>query len=176
MLPMRASRTKVHSVAVLVAAILSSAPASGMQIYKCVDEKGSIVFSQYPCGPQSEAIELRELSPAPPTEVERESARQKLDKLIKEQEERRAVRIEEEQKKRSEREAKEQEKIMRQKRCQLARQNLQTLLERRPVYRSDAQGERMYLDDEERKSEFQRALAEFKEFCPGGRALDGSVW
>jgi tetratricopeptide (TPR) repeat protein len=70
-----------------------------MQIYKCVDEKGSIVFSQYPCGPQSEAIELRELSPAPPTEVERESARQKLDKLIKEQEERRAVRIEEEQKK-----------------------------------------------------------------------------
>jgi hypothetical protein len=162
---MRGSWRTVHSVAVLISAILLSAPASGTQIYKCVDENGRIVFSQYPCGPKSEAIELRELAPAPSSEVEHESARQKLDKLIREQEERRAVRIEEEQKKRAEREAKKQEKIMRQQRCELARQNLQALLTQRPVYRSDAQGERMYLDDEERQSELQRALAEFKEFC-----------
>jgi len=137
-----------------------------MRVYKCVDENGRVIFSQSPCGAASETIELRELlSPSATPESTQETARQRLDKLMKEQEERRAQRSEEEHRKRAEREARKQEAAARRERCEVARQNLRTLLMQRAVYRFDERGERVYLDDAERSAEIRRTADEIRQFC-----------
>lgn len=66
---------------------------------------------------------------------------------------------------RLERELNEGQRAERLQLCLIAQQNLHTLETRRPVYRIDEHGERVYIDDELRAAEIQHAQTEIAAHC-----------
>lgn len=133
-------------------------------VFRWVDEEGNVHFGDAPPAKQDCQEVIVDKEPATRAQ-EQEQAKQRWDKIIQEQERRRAARLKRAEDQRALLKAKKQEKAVREQRCHLARHNLQALLTRRPVYRLNQEGERVYVDDEQRTSEVRRTKEEIEEYC-----------
>ncbi len=156
------------SIAMAAMAMVAPGLGGATEIYRCVDEGGRVTFSQNPCGPKSEAIEIEDRRTPPARAADEARARERaenLDKLVEELEESRAQRLEEGARKRAAREARRQDEAARRARCEHARATLRTLSIQAPVYRLDEEGERVFLDDADRASEILRMRDEIEQFC-----------
>lgn len=155
-------RTRLLSLLlVLIASIASADPGT---IYKWTDKEGNVHYTDCPPPPgcKAETVEAQ----AAPSAAEVEQARQRLEKLLAEQE-RSAVAREEERLERERRQALAIELAAVQKRmCVQARQNLHVLLMKRPVYSINEKGERVYLDDAAHKAEIEHMRKLVDEYCP----------
>jgi CBS-domain-containing membrane protein len=145
----------------LVATVASADPGT---IYKWTDKEGNVHYTDCPPPPgcKTETVEAQ----ATPSAAEVEQARQRLEKLLAEQERSAAVR-EEERLERERRQALAMELAAVQKRmCIQAQQNLHVLLMERPVYYINEKGERVFLDDATHKAEIERMRKMIEEYCP----------
>lgn len=151
-------------LSLLVILVASAASADPGTIYKWTDKEGNVHYTDCPPPPgcKTESVEAQ----AAPSAAEVEQARQRLEKLLTEQE-RSAVAREEERLERERRQAVAMELAAAQKRmCIQARQNLHVLLMKRPVYSINELGERVYLDDDAHKAEIERMRKLVEEYCP----------
>jgi len=145
-------------VAVALCAACAAASADG-QIYKWVDKDGKVHYSDCPPPPDCDVEEVTKSAPEP-SEKDVERARERLDKLLEEQEISAAMRKAE----RAVREAEELNAlataIQIKRMCALAYKNLAVLAKERPVYSTDDQGRYVYYTDEQRAA----AKARFEQF------------
>ena len=150
----------VSLVILLVAAAAHADPGT---VYKWTDKEGNVHYTDCPPPPgcKAEIIE----SQAAPSAADVEQARQRLEKLLAEQEQSTAVRLEE----RLERQRKEaaaiEQAAARKRICIMAQQNLHALLMERPVYYIDEKGERVFLDDASHKAEIERMRELITQYC-----------
>lgn len=147
-------------VLLLVASVAHADPGT---IYKWTDKDGNVHFTDCPPPPGcvAETVETQ----AAPSAADVEQARQRLEKLLAEQERAATVR-EEERLERQRREAAAMELAAEQKRqCIQAQQNLHVLLMERPVYYINEKGERVFLDDDAHKAEIARMRKLVLEYC-----------
>ncbi len=151
-----------------IALILSAALSA--DVYKWVDEEGQVHY-----GDEPPASAETETVPSPPP-VDREEAarrRDRLEQAVKEME----VRIEERRAKVAKKEVERQKRSGVRQRCLGLRRELDVLDSGMPAYRDDKgrfrvdwrydpyQGERQYLDDDERGVEIERVRGEITEHC-----------
>ena len=154
-------RTWLVSLVILLVA--SAAHADPGTVYKWTDKEGNVHYTDCPPPPgcKAEVIE----SQATPSAADVEQARQRLEKLLAEQEQSATVRLEE----RLERQRKEaaaiEQAAARKRICIMAQQNLHALLMERPVYYIDEKGERMFLDDASHKAEIERMRELITQYC-----------
>ncbi|MBZ0305259.1 MAG: DUF4124 domain-containing protein [Anaerolineae bacterium] len=148
----------------LVAVVLVSVASIGAGIYKWVDEKGVTHYSDAPA-PDQKAKKI-EVSPAPEVTPKPEASPKSWEQKGWEQKERefqqRRIEAEEAEKKLKEQEA---EAKVREIKCSAAKSNLRTLQIDRPVYWINKHGERVFLDDAERKAAIEKANQEIESFC-----------
>jgi len=135
----------------------------GATVYKWVDEKGVTHYSETPPASEQRAkkIEVQPSSPAAGAEAGRKSWQEKEVEFQKRQAEREEARKQEQA---AEAAARRDARI-REERCAAAKKNLETLQIRRPVYRLDEKGERVYLDDPGRAAEIARMKKEIETYC-----------
>jgi len=102
---------------------------------------------------------------AAPSAADVEQARQRLEKLLAEQEQSAAVRLEERLERQRKQAAAIEQAAARKRICIMAQQNLHALLMQRPVYYIDEKGERMFLDDASHKAEIERMRELITQYC-----------
>lgn len=150
-------------VSLLILLVASVAHADPGTVYKWTDKEGNVHYTDCPPPPgcKAEVIE----SQAAPSAADVEQARQRLEKLLAEQEQSTTVRLEE----RLERQRKEaaaiEQAAARKRICIMAQQNLHSLLMERPVYYIDEKGERVFLDDASHKAEIERMRELITQYC-----------
>ena len=133
--------------------------ATANEIYKWVDEDGNVHYEDRPTGaPSEERLTMtynRTNSSAVSNRVQARVDRQAA------QDEARS------QQAAAEQEAAENAAIEaeRQQACERARARLESYLQSRRLYRTDANGERVYLDDAQRQEARQKAEEQITEFC-----------
>ena len=143
----------------LTAVILVSVVSIGAGIYKWVDEKGVTHYSNVPAPDQkSKKIEV---SPPPEGAPKQEMGPESWEQKEREFQQRR-IEAEEAEKKLKEQEA---EAKVREIKCSAAKSKLRTLQTDRPVYWINKQGERIFLDDVERKAAIEKANQEIESLC-----------
>ena len=128
-------------------------------IYKWVDEKGVTHFSEHPPpdGRKSQKVEPKVTPPSGPT---------KAPETWKEREQRmRQERIEKDQKGEYEKGKAHNEKADRANRCAYARRQLQILARQAPVYSIDDKGQKVYLEDRDRKGEADDWQRQVDRYC-----------
>ncbi len=128
-------------------------------IYKWNDEQGQIQYSELP----------------PPAGVPYETVRKpagfgqeggQARDLVKEQEELAKKLAEEEaNKQEQQQEQAQKEQDVRVKNCEIAKKNVETLQGDRPVVKTDAQGNKVALDAQQREAELQKARKDQDYFC-----------
>lgn len=138
----------------------------GAAVYKWVDEQGVTHYSETPPPSERKAkkIEVKPPSPASGAEGgggEGKSWQQKEQEFQKRQAEREEARRQQEA---ADTAARREAKI-KEERCAIAKHNLETLQIRRPVYRTDEKGERVYVDDRMRAAEIARMKKEIETYC-----------
>lgn len=138
----------------------------GASVYKWVDEQGVTHYSETPPPAERKAkkIEVKPPSPASGAEGgggEGKSWQQKEQEFQKRQAEREEARRQQEA---ADTAARREAKI-KEERCAAAKQNLDTLQIRRPVYWTNEKGERVYVDDRVRAVEIARMKKEIETFC-----------
>lgn len=112
-------------------------------LYKWVDEKGVVHYSDTP--PVGKAAKKLGASPRPPLDNTQAPPRgRNWQEQLQESNERRF----QEEKKQQEQQKKTQEADQQ---CQRARNALDSLQRERPLYRLDKEGERIFMEDEERR-------------------------
>ena len=117
--------------------------AAGAQgLYKWVDEKGVVHYSDQP--PAGKSGQKLNVAPQPPLENKEPQRSRSWQEQLQDSNERRYQ--EEKQQKAQQQKAREAEQ-----KCQRARNALDSLKRERPLYRVDKQGERSYMEDEERR-------------------------
>lgn len=117
--------------------------AAGAQgLYKWVDDKGVVHYSDKP--PAGKAGQKLNVAPQPPLEGQAPQRSRSWQEQLQDANERRFQ--EEKQQKEAQQKAREAEQ-----KCQRARNALDSLKRERPLYRVDKQGERSYMEDEERR-------------------------
>jgi hypothetical protein len=146
----------------LTLAVAALAFATGVQaneIYKWTDEDGNVHYEDRPSGsPTEERLALNYRRTDNAAVQQRVAARH----------ERQASRAEaQSQAEAAEREAAENAAAAedRKKACERARARLETYLQSPRLYRTDANGERVYLDDEQRQEARRKAEEQVTEFC-----------
>lgn len=150
-------------VSLLILLVASVAHADPGTVYKWTDKEGNVHYTDCPPPPgcKAEVIE----SQATPSAADVEQARQRLEKLLTEQEQATAVRQEERLERQRQQAAAIEQAAARKGMCIMARQNLHALLMERPVYYIDEKGERVFLDDASHKAEIERMRELIKEHC-----------
>ena len=163
-------------VAVFLTLLLTlSVMAAGPEIYKWVDEEGNVHYSDSP--PENVESERVEVDVAPP--VGDGSAK----RLLEQAEQTRERLASERQARASADEAEASRRAADSQRCVFARQQLISLQQNLPVYRDETgklrtlseydvyEGEREYLDDDERRLEMVRVQKDIERYCehPGDR-------
>ena len=148
-------RTRPHAprtraIAALVAGLVLS-PAAVSEMYRWVDDSGTVVYSQTP-PPDGRATST--VAPPPPPSSSAEAERTQLQNELKQADEAR--------KKQSEDQKKQQEAAVkgadRKRNCDAARQNLDLILNRPPQTRFQMpNGEYRRFTDEEREAEISKA-------------------
>ena len=150
----------VPLVLLLVAAAAHADPGT---VYKWTDKEGNVHYTDCPPPPgcKAEVIE----SQATPSAADVEQARQRLEKLLAEQEQSSAVRLEERLERQHKEAAAIEQAAARKRICIMAQQNLHSLLMERPVYYIDEKGERVFLDDASHKAEIERMRELITQYC-----------
>lgn len=139
-----------RALAALLAGLALSAPAVA-QMYRWVDDSGTVVYSQTP-PPDGRATST--VAPPPPPSSSAEAERQQLQTELKQAGEARKTQAEQ-QKKQQDAAAKDAE---RKRNCDAARQNLDLILNRPPQTRFQMpNGEYRRFTDEEREAEIKKA-------------------
>jgi hypothetical protein len=150
-------------VSLLILLVASVAHADPGTVYKWTDKEGNVHYTDCPPPPgcKAEVIE----SQAAPSAADVEQARQRLEKLLTEQEQATAVRQGELLERQRQQAAAIEQAAARKRMCIMAQQNLHSLLMERPVYYIDEKGERVFLDDASHKAEIERMRELIKEHC-----------
>jgi hypothetical protein len=136
-----------------------SSGALANEIYKWTDENGNVHYEDRPSGARTEErIDLTYRRTDSGAVNQRVQAR--LDRQAERNEARSVADA-------AEQEAAEQAsaEAERAKACERSRARLETYLQSRRLYRTDENGERVYLDDTERQEARQKAEEQIKEFC-----------
>ena len=142
-----------------VAALTFAAGASASDIYRWTDEDGNVYYEDRPTGaPTEERVSIssnRTDSGAVDNRIQarldRQTARDEAKAAAADAEQQAAAQAEVE--------------AERQQACERARARLETYLQARRLYRSDDNGERVYLDDDQRQEARQKAEDQITEFC-----------
>lgn len=142
-----------------VVALTFAAGATASEIYKWVDEDGNVHYEDRPSGAATEE-RLNVTYSRTNSGAVNDRTQARLDR----QSERAEAK--------SQRAAAEQEaadnaaaEAERAQACERARARLETYLQSRRLYRTDANGERVYLDDSQRQEARQKAEEQVSEFC-----------
>ena len=146
----------------LLVFLICCAGGSDAQIYKWVDESGTVHFSDSP--PPGDSAQKLELGPQPSEQSLQQSREASARRLQYQRADAEARRETEEQRK-LEQEEEEQRAAEMLVRCTYARQQLQVLQMQRPVYRENDAGEREYADEGYRTSEQERFTREIEQYC-----------
>ncbi len=128
-------------------------------IYKWTDGQGQVQYTELPppTGVPYETVRK-------PTGFGQESGQTR--DLAKEQEELAKKLAEEEAKKQQQQqEQSRKEEDVRVKNCEIARKNVETLQSDRPIVKTDAQGNKVALDAQQREAELQKARKDQDYFC-----------
>ena len=147
------------TLTIAVAALTFAGGAMASEIYKWTDEDGNVHYEDRPTGAATE--ERLQLTYR---RTDSSSVNQRIQARMNRQAERDEAR--------SAAAAAEQEAAEnaaaaaeRQQACERARARLETYLQSRRLYRTDENGERVYLDDAERQEARQKAEEQITEFC-----------
>jgi hypothetical protein len=129
------------------------------EIYKWIDENGDVHYEDRPTGAATEerlhmtynrtdssAVQQR-ISAGVEARTARDEAKAAAAKSRQEAEENEAIAAE------------------RNKKCENSRARLESYLQSRRLYRTDDNGERVYLDDEQRQEARRKAEEQVSEFC-----------
>lgn len=142
-----------------VAAMTFAAGAMANEIYKWTDEEGNVHYEDRPSGaPTEERLAINYRRTDGSAVQQRVSARHERQAA---RDEARSVAAAAEQEAAENAAAEEQRKQS----CERARARLETYLQSRRLYRTDEDGERVYLDDEQRQEARQKAEEQVNEFC-----------
>ena len=142
-----------------VAALTLAAGASANDIYRWVDAEGNVHYGDRPSGaPTEQRIALSYARTDGGAVEKRVQAR--LDAQAVRDEERALA-------DKAAQEAAEEAEIAaeRVKKCESSRARLETYLQSRRLYRADENGERVYLDDEQRQEARRKVEEQIAEFC-----------
>lgn len=140
---------------VALALLVSTAAAAAEPIYKWVDAEGKTHFSSRP--PPGRKLEPMTLHPSTPDPVDAPATASWQDQLQRSGEQR----LQRQQQ--SEKEAKE--KKLADQDCQAARRALNMLGGDRPVFRTNAAGEKEYLEDNQRQAALEAAQQRVATAC-----------
>jgi hypothetical protein len=140
-------------------AITFSTGVCADDIYKWIDEEGNVHYEDRPSGSPSEQRLQFSYNRTDVDEVQKRIQAQR-DMTTARQDAREEAA--EEDQARGEEQAAAEQKVAK---CQQHRAQLKTMLESRRLYREDAAGERMYLDDAARAEARQKAEDLIKENC-----------
>jgi len=142
-----------------VAAMTFAAGAMANEIYKWTDSEGNVHYEDRPSGAATEErIDIAYRRTDSSAVNQRIQAR--LDRQS-ERDEAKSVAAAQEQEAADSAAAAEE----RARACERARSRLETYLQSRRLYRTDENGERVYLDDAERQEARQKAEEQITEFC-----------
>ena len=142
-----------------IAALTISAGATANEIYKWTDDNGNVHYEDRPSGSATEErLQITYRRTDGGVVQQRIKARHDAQS---ERAEARSAAEEAEQKAAENAEIEEQ----RQQACEQARTRLETYLQARRLYRTDDNGERVYLDDDQRTEARQRAEDQIAELC-----------
>ncbi|MDP2809404.1 MAG: DUF4124 domain-containing protein [Rhodocyclaceae bacterium] len=147
---MRAPRFTARSDLRALAACLAifAGPAAAGEVYRWVDEQGKTHFSDTPpIQRKAEKIEIRPVMPSSPAAATQGRGWQQQ---IEESNLRRNQQEKQEK-------AAEHGKQQAEQKCLAARRSLDTLNRGRPLYRVDKNGERVYIEDDQRQIEISAA-------------------
>jgi hypothetical protein len=138
---------------VLLALLLLAFAAAAQTMYKWVDEKGVTHFSESP-PPDGNAAKI-EVKPVGNEDPRGDDWKQR----DLESRQRRAA------KEAADSEVQKREQQVRAPRCSEARRQLDGLKNSRRIYRTDAKGERVYVEDTERPALIERWEQEVRKYC-----------
>ncbi len=148
------ARRLVIALTTLVLAL--GGPALANEIYKWTDDEGNVHYGDRPSGePTEERVFISYKRTDGAAVQARVAARRENDEIRREA---RADEARSEEEIRAERED-------RKKKCDDYRAKLETLVTSRRLYREDENGERVYLEDNEREDARQRAEELVAEYC-----------
>lgn len=105
-------------------------------------------------------------SAAPPPDADIRHSQDRLNRWLERQQRDDQLRREDEEKANRQASEKARDDAARESYCKRQRRNLMVMETARPVYRVDDQGERVYLDDEERAKKIEQLRAEVRTNCP----------
>jgi hypothetical protein len=151
--------SKRTALTLAVAALAFATGVQANEIYKWTDEDGNVHYEDRPSGaPTEERLALNY----------RRTDGSAVQKRVAARHEREASRAEaKSQAEAAEREAADNAAAAaeRKQACERARGRLETYLQSPRLYRTDANGERVYLDDEQRQEARRKAEEQVTEFC-----------
>ena len=143
-------------LACLVVAPLLCGPAAALELYKWVDEDGSVTYSQQqPPGQQAETVEVRVSGPSD------EAAKSELENLTE-----RASEASRDRQFAATAAAELQEREERiRKNCEIARENKRVLESAPRVQATDDAGNPYFIDDASRQERLAQAQQQIEDFC-----------
>jgi hypothetical protein len=146
------------AIPILATSLMLFGPAAVAEVYKCTDASGGVQYRDTPC--DSRIHSLRRIDePAAAAGMAAPDARmQKTQRLLD------AMRDERQLKERQAEEEKA-EQAQRRRRCNQARDYLNSLEHAGRVYDLDESGQRVYLPDEKREQALQQARANVQHWC-----------
>jgi hypothetical protein len=153
---------KVLPLVYLFAAVILIAERDALadEMYKTVDPKGGVVYSDHPLSPASQRINIQVIQ-GNSAEASRLTKEQALINADAAQNAQQAQRDADAQHKRA-----AQDSAQRQ-RCDVARNRYAVFAAGGRLFRSDAQGNRVYYSDQEIDEQRAAAKAAMDSFCPG---------
>lgn len=142
-----------------VMALTFAGGATASEIYRWVDAEGNVHYGDRPSGAATE--QRLQLTYA---RTDGSAVEKRVQDRLDAKSARAEARAEQEK---SDREAAEEAEIAaeQQKACESARARLETYRSSRRLYKADENGERVYLDDEQRQAASRRIEEQIAEFC-----------
>jgi Domain of unknown function (DUF4124) len=154
----------VKKVLILVLLLLTVASVSA-KIFKWVDENGVTHYSETP-PPKQKAQEIQ-VQPESATEGNdgANTSAKRLHEEELEYEQYKAKREAAQKKQELEDAAAQHNAVVKKEKCVLARQNLFILQQQKPVFTINGNGDRVYLNDQQRASEIERIKKNIEIYC-----------
>jgi hypothetical protein len=127
------------------------------EVYKWVDDKGRVHFSDRPVDTESTAVKIRQ-GDAPAAATGQDERQLKMQRMLDVYAEERTERQEAKQKQKAERQQRKQN-------CARAKDRYNSHLRARGIYDLGSDGKRQYMSDDERAKHMKRLKAEISRWC-----------
>lgn len=144
-------------ISALILAVVASSAAAASEIYKWTDDEGNVHYTDTPMGDPSERLDIHSqdtdtsaVQAQTQARLDRQAA--KAQELADKPKEPTAAELQAERKSKAEE-------------CSAARSRLTVLLQSRRIYREDANGERVYLDESDTQAARDAAQKQVEESC-----------